>query len=83
MKNKVEAIDKRATLEAIRGNYVSVAAFCRAVPIHPRLFYKALAEGLGGCRRQSHSRTAMERLRSEGLLIRQGDSVTVELGRVN
>ena len=72
MKNKVEAIDKRATLEAIRDKYVSVMAFCREGPIHPRLFYKALAEGLGECRRESFSKTAMERLRSEGLLVRVG-----------
>ena len=71
MKNQLGAIDKPATLEAIRGKYVSVAAFCRAVPIHPRLFYKALAEGLGECRRHSFSKTAMERLKAEGLLVRR------------
>lgn len=83
MKNQVEPIDTKATLKAIRAEYDSVAAFCRAVPIHPRLFYKALAEGLGECRRQSVSKTAMARLKSEGLLVRQKGGVTGEVGTVN
>jgi hypothetical protein len=42
--------------------------------IHPRLFYKALVEGLGRRRRQSVSRTAMERLKAEGLLVRKASA---------
>jgi len=77
MKNNPEFIDKPATLEAIRKKYGSVAAFCREVPIHPRLFYKALAEDLGRCRRSSFSRDAMELLESEGLMVR-GESTSVK-----
>jgi hypothetical protein len=42
--------------------------------IHPRLFYKALAEGQGRRRRQSVSKTAMERLKAEGLLVRKASA---------
>jgi hypothetical protein len=68
MKNTAEKIDRTALPEKIRQKYGSVAAFCLEVPIHPRLFYKVLAKGLGERRRQSVLRTALERLEAEGLL---------------
>lgn len=61
--------DKRATLDNVREKYGSVRAFCEAVPINRRIFYKALDEGLGRRRRESLSRTAIERLREEDLLV--------------
>ena len=48
----------------------SGAAFCRSVPIHPRLLDKALAEGLGQRQRSLLSRAAIERLKSTGRLVR-------------
>lgn len=61
--------DKRATLDNVRDKYGSVKEFCSQVPINRRIFYKALDEGLGRRRRESMSRTAIERLRQEGLLV--------------
>lgn len=69
MKNPTGKIDSVKTLDLVRQKYASVAAFCRSVPIHPRLFYKALAQGLGNCRSRSISRTTIERLKTEGLLV--------------
>lgn len=73
--------DKRATLENVRERYGSVKEFCRQVPIHPRIFYRALDEGLGRCRRESFSRTAIERLREEALLVESASGNVSTPGR--
>jgi hypothetical protein len=66
--------DKRATIENVREKYGSVKAFCQAAEISRRSFYRTLDEGWGLRRRVSGARSAIERLRSEGLLVEAAES---------